>query len=49
MFVQGTVWGANSFDIFGVEHGKKLAVGPDVSGSKAPPQYGAAGITTLIE
>ncbi len=27
VFVQGTVWGMNSFDQFGVELGKKLAVG----------------------
>ena len=27
VFVQGTLWGINSFDQFGVELGKKLAAG----------------------
>jgi glucose-6-phosphate isomerase len=49
VLVQGTVWGINSFDQFGVELGKKLAVGIDMSG-KAPPQgQGAAGLAALID
>ena len=48
VFVQGTIWGINSFDQFGVELGKKLAVGIDVTGAKAPQGTGAAGIAALI-
>jgi glucose-6-phosphate isomerase len=48
VFVQGTIWGINSFDQFGVELGKKLAVGIDMSGAKAPQGAGAAGIAALI-
>jgi glucose-6-phosphate isomerase len=48
VFVQGTVWGVNSFDQFGVELGKKLAVGIDMTGAKAPQGAGAAGIAALI-
>jgi glucose-6-phosphate isomerase len=48
VFVQGTVWGVNSFDQFGVELGKKLAVGIDMTGAKAPAGHGAAGIAALI-
>jgi glucose-6-phosphate isomerase len=48
VFVQGTVWGVNSFDQFGVELGKKLAVGIDMMGAKAPQGAGAAGIAALI-
>jgi glucose-6-phosphate isomerase len=48
VFVQGTIWGVNSFDQFGVELGKKLAVGIDMSGAKAPQGAGAAGIAALI-
>jgi glucose-6-phosphate isomerase len=49
VFVQGTVWGVNSFDQFGVELGKKLAVGIDMSGAKAPAGHGAAGLASLID
>ncbi len=49
VFVQGTVWGVNSFDQFGVELGKKLAVGIDLKGAKAPAGHGAAGLASLIE
>jgi glucose-6-phosphate isomerase len=49
VFVQGTLWGVNSFDQFGVELGKKLAVGIDMSGSKAPAGPGAAGLAALID
>src|SRR5450432_1504817 len=48
VFVQGTVWGANSFDQLGVELGKKMAVGNDMTGAKAPQGAGAAGIAALI-
>ena len=48
VFVQGTVWGINSFDQFGVELGKKLAVGIDMTGAKVPTGHGAAGLKALI-
>jgi glucose-6-phosphate isomerase len=48
VFVQGTVWGVNSFDQFGVELGKKLAAGIDMSGAKPPAGHGAAGLAALI-
>jgi glucose-6-phosphate isomerase len=48
VFVQGTIWGINSFDQFGVELGKKLAVGIDMAGAKSPQGTGAAGIAALI-
>jgi glucose-6-phosphate isomerase len=49
VFVQGSVWGINSFDQFGVELGKKLAAGIDMSGAKAPQGNGAAGLAALID
>jgi glucose-6-phosphate isomerase len=49
VFVQGTVWGINSFDQFGVELGKKLAAGIDMTGAKAPQGNGAAGLAALID
>jgi glucose-6-phosphate isomerase len=48
VFVQGSVWGVNSFDQFGVELGKKLAVGIDMTGATAPKGMGAAGLAALI-
>ena len=48
VFVQGTVWGINSFDQFGVELGKKLALGIDMTGAKPPTGQGAEGIGALI-
>ena len=48
VFVQGTVWGVNSFDQYGVELGKKLAVGIDMTGAKAPAGHGASGLASLI-
>jgi glucose-6-phosphate isomerase len=48
VFVQGTIWGVNSFDQYGVELGKKLAVGIDMTGAKSPQGAGAAGIASLI-
>ena len=49
VFVQGTVWGINSFDQFGVELGKKLAVGIDMKGGRAPSGHGASGLASLID
>jgi glucose-6-phosphate isomerase len=49
VLVQGTIWGVNSFDQFGVELGKKLAVGIDMTGAKAPAGHGAAGLASLID
>ena len=48
VFVQGTIWGVNSFDQFGVELGKKLAVAIDMTGAKSPGGHGAAGLAALI-
>jgi glucose-6-phosphate isomerase len=48
VFVQGSVWGVNSFDQFGVELGKKLAAGIDMTGETAPKGNGAAGLAALI-
>jgi glucose-6-phosphate isomerase len=48
VFVQGTCWGINSFDQFGVELGKKLAAGIDMTGAKAPVGPGAEGLKSLI-
>jgi len=48
VFVQGSVWGVNSFDQFGVELGKKLAVGIDMKGVTAPKGIGAEGLAALI-
>jgi glucose-6-phosphate isomerase len=49
VFVQGTVWGINSFDQFGVELGKKLAAGISLKGDKAPAGHGSLGLAALIE
>ena len=49
VFVQGTVWGVNSFDQYGVELGKKLASGIDMKGAKAPAGHGAAELASLID
>ena len=46
---QGVIWGINSFDQFGVELGKKLALGIDMKGQKPPAGHGAAGLRALIE
>ena len=48
VFVQGTVWGINSFDQFGVELGKKLALGIDMTGKTSPTGPGAEGLKALI-
>jgi len=49
VFVQGTIWGINSFDQFGVELGKKLAAGINLDGKHTPAGVGGAGIEALIE
>jgi hypothetical protein len=38
----------NSFDQFGVELGKKLALGIDMTGKTAPTGDGAEGLRALI-
>ena len=48
VFVQGTVWGINSFDQFGVELGKKLASAISLDGDRALQGAGAAGLAALI-
>ena len=48
VLVQGAVWGINSFDQYGVELGKKLAGGIDMTGAKAPTGQGADGLKALI-
>lgn len=48
VFVQGTLWGINSFDQYGVELGKRLALGIDLSGKSAPTGHGAEGLKELI-
>jgi glucose-6-phosphate isomerase len=48
VFVQGNLWGINSFDQFGVELGKKLATAIDMSGKKPPTGPGAEGLNALI-
>src|SRR6204780_3194029 len=49
VFVQGTLWGINSFDQFGVELGKKMAAGISLKGDKAPAGPGAGGLAALID
>jgi glucose-6-phosphate isomerase len=49
VFVQGAVWGINSFDQFGVELGKKLASGISLQGDKPTDGPGAKGLAALIE
>ena len=48
VFVQGSLWGVNSFDQFGVELGKKLAGGISFIGDRAPTGPGAEGLAALI-
>ena len=43
VFVQGTLWGINSFDQFGVELGKKLAAGISHAGRHGADRPGRAG------
>jgi glucose-6-phosphate isomerase len=49
VFVQGVVWGINSFDQYGVELGKKLASGISFHGDHPPTGPGAAGLAALID
>jgi glucose-6-phosphate isomerase len=49
VFVQGALWGINSFDQFGVELGKKMAAAISLKGDKAPAGSGAAGLAALID
>jgi glucose-6-phosphate isomerase len=44
VFVQGTVWGINSFDQWGVELGKELAnrITPELTGDPDPSQHDAS-------
>ena len=49
VFVQGAVWDINSFDQYGVELGKKLALGIDLTGKTAPTGHGAEGLKALIQ
>jgi len=48
VLVQGTIWGINSFDQFGVELGKKLAGGISIAEAKGPVGDGADGFGKLI-
>jgi len=48
IFVQGSIWGINSFDQFGVELGKKLASGISMSGKTPPTGPGSAALAELI-
>ena len=49
VFVEGAIWGINSFDQWGVELGKKLAgeLAPAVSGSKAAASRNASTLALL--
>ncbi|MDE2295462.1 MAG: glucose-6-phosphate isomerase [Gammaproteobacteria bacterium] len=49
VFVQGALWGINSFDQYGVELGKKLAGAITIGGAHRPSGPGAAGIAALID
>ena len=49
VFVQGALWDINSFDQYGVELGKKLALGIDLTGKTAPTGHGAEGLKALIQ
>ncbi|HEY2682963.1 MAG TPA: glucose-6-phosphate isomerase [Steroidobacteraceae bacterium] len=49
VFVQGSVWGINSFDQFGVELGKKLAGTISIGQGKGPAGAGGEGIKHLID
>jgi glucose-6-phosphate isomerase len=44
VFVQGTIWGINSFDQWGVELGKELAnrITPELTGEPEPSQHDAS-------
>ncbi len=50
VFTQGTIWGIDSFDQWGVELGKKLAgqIAPELTASPAPPPAHDASTDALI-
>jgi glucose-6-phosphate isomerase len=48
VFVQGSIWGINSFDQFGVELGKKLASKISITNGQSPGGFGADGIAKVI-
>jgi len=50
VFTQGTIWGIDSFDQWGVELGKKLAsqIAPELTASPAPPPAHDASTNALI-
>jgi glucose-6-phosphate isomerase len=50
VFTQGTIWGINSFDQWGVELGKKLAqrIAPELTASPAPPLAHDSSTDSLI-
>jgi glucose-6-phosphate isomerase len=50
VFTQGTIWGINSFDQWGVELGKKLAqrIAPELTASPAPPLAHDASTNALV-
>jgi glucose-6-phosphate isomerase len=49
VFVQGALWGINSFDQFGVELGKKMAAGISLKGDLPPTGHGGEGLAALIQ
>jgi glucose-6-phosphate isomerase len=49
VFVQGTIWGINSFDQYGVELGKKMAAAIDMKGTRQPMGIGSEGLAALID
>ena len=51
VFVQGVVWGINSFDQWGVELGKELAnrITPELTGEPAPDDQHDASTNALID
>jgi glucose-6-phosphate isomerase len=50
VFVEGTVWGIDSFDQWGVELGKELAnrITPELTGTPAPERHDSS-TNALIE
>ncbi len=50
VFVQGTIWGINSFDQWGVELGKPLAnrIVPELTAATPPELHHDSSTTTLI-
>ncbi|TSD99686.1 glucose-6-phosphate isomerase [Skermania sp. ID1734] len=50
VFVEGAVWGIDSYDQWGVELGKQqaLALGPVISDAQAPPEQSDSSTDTLV-